>query len=201
MCNYDKNKMDGYILLFRSLINKWEWYRDVPCKILFLHLLLKANYEDTTFQNIYIKRGSLISSIRNLSYETGLTISQIRTAIKKLTLSGEIATKSQAEYTVITVLNYEAYQANNTPKKIKKESSFDKFTKPTIDEVNAYCIERKNNVDANKWYSYYESNGWKVGKNQMKNWKAAVRTWEKSNYDNNKQTTRQTTYMPTVNFG
>ena len=56
------------------------------------------------------------------------------------------------------------------------------FTKPTIDEIQDYCIERNNNVDAQHFYDYYESNGWKVGKNSMKDWKAAVRTWERSEY-------------------
>lgn len=53
-----------------------------------------------------------------------------------------------------------------------------RFTPPTIDEVEAYCRERKNNVNAQKWFDHYTSNGWKVGKNSMKDWKAAVRTWE-----------------------
>lgn len=56
------------------------------------------------------------------------------------------------------------------------------FTKPTIDEIQDYCIERNNNVNAEQFYDYYESNGWKVGKNSMKDWKAAVRTWERSEY-------------------
>lgn len=58
------------------------------------------------------------------------------------------------------------------------------FTKPTIDEIQDYCIERNNNVNAEQFYDYYESNGWKVGKNSMKDWKAAVRTWERSEYRN-----------------
>ena len=57
-----------------------------------------------------------------------------------------------------------------------------RFTKPTIDEVKAYCAERKNSVDAERFMDYYESNGWHVGKNPMKDWKAAVRTWERGNY-------------------
>lgn len=57
-----------------------------------------------------------------------------------------------------------------------------RFEKPTLSEVKAYCIERNNNVDAQHFFDYYESNGWKVGKNSMKDWKAAVRTWERSEY-------------------
>nr|DAT88964.1 MAG TPA: DnaD like replication protein [Caudoviricetes sp.] len=57
-----------------------------------------------------------------------------------------------------------------------------RFEKPTLSEIKEYCIERNNNVDAQHFYDYYESNGWKVGKNAMKNWQAAVRTWERSEY-------------------
>ena len=58
--------------------------------------------------------------------------------------------------------------------------SIGKFIKPTPEEVKAYCIERGNNVDPDRFYDYYESNGWKVNKNSMKDWKAAVRYWEKN---------------------
>lgn len=57
-----------------------------------------------------------------------------------------------------------------------------RFEKPTLSEIEQYCIERGNKVDAQHFYDYYESNGWKVGKNSMKDWKAAVRTWERSEY-------------------
>ena len=58
-----------------------------------------------------------------------------------------------------------------------------KFLPPSAEEVKAYCIERGNNVDAERFVDYYTANGWKVGKNSMKDWKAAVRTWERG--DNN----------------
>ena len=66
-----------------------------------------------------------------------------------------------------------------------------KFTKPTIQEIKNYCLERKNNVDANKFFNYYEANGWKVGKNPMKDWQACVRTWEGNNYGNNQGETKR----------
>ena len=52
------------------------------------------------------------------------------------------------------------------------------FTKPSVEEVKAYCQERNNGIDANSFVDYYESKGWLIGKNHMKDWKAAVRTWE-----------------------
>ena len=55
------------------------------------------------------------------------------------------------------------------------------FVTPTVDQVRAYCLERRNHVDPEKFVDHYESTGWMVGKVRMKNWKASVRTWEKSN--------------------
>lgn len=53
-----------------------------------------------------------------------------------------------------------------------------RFTPPTADEVRAYCDERRNNVDADRFVDFYAAKGWKIGSNPMKDWKAAVRTWE-----------------------
>ena len=67
---------------------------------------------------------------------------------------------------------------NNTSKKeIYKER---KFKKPTLEEVREYCKERNNNINAESFIDFYESKGWMVGKNKMKDWKACVRTWEKN---------------------
>jgi hypothetical protein len=66
-----------------------------------------------------------------------------------------------------------------------------KFKKPTIQEIKDYCFERKNNVDANKFFNYYEANGWKVGKNAMKDWQACVRTWEGNSHNNSQGETKR----------
>ena len=63
---------------------------------------------------------------------------------------------------------------------VKEKPKAKRFTKPTIEDIKEYCIERNNFVDAEKFFDYYSSNGWKVGKNPMKDWKASVRTWEKN---------------------
>ena len=62
-----------------------------------------------------------------------------------------------------------------------------RFVRPSLDDVAAYCLERGGIVDPQRWYAYYESNGWKVGKNAMKDWRAAVRTWERNGVDKPKQ--------------
>lgn len=71
------------------------------------------------------------------------------------------------------------YSDFSSPEIIKKPVS-KTFIRPSFEEVKAYCDERNNNVNPQKWFDYYSSNGWKVGKNSMKDWKAAVRTWESS---------------------
>ena len=70
---------------------------------------------------------------------------------------------------------------NNNADKPHTPTNSKRFIPPTIEEVKAYCQERNNNVDPEKWYDFYSAKGWMIGKNKMKDWKAAVRTWEKSN--------------------
>ena len=72
-----------------------------------------------------------------------------------------------------------------------KNNNSKKFIKPTFEEVMNYCLERNNNIDPQYFIDFYESKGWLVGKTPMKDWKAAIRTWEnnyKKQTDNNKPT-------------
>ena len=59
-----------------------------------------------------------------------------------------------------------------------------RFIPPTVEEVESYCLERGNGIDAQSFIDFYESKGWMIGKNKMKDWKAAVRTWERSRNKN-----------------
>ena len=76
-------------------------------------------------------------------------------------------------------------EGNGNGKEITDWASHVKSNHPTLEEVKAYCLERKNAVDAQRWLDYYTSNGWKVGRNSMKDWRAAVRTWEKNGFNSN----------------
>ena len=64
----------------------------------------------------------------------------------------------------------------------KDKKPLKRFTAPTLEEVKEYCAERKNGVDAARFVNYYTANGWKVGKNPMKDWRAAVRSWERNDF-------------------
>lgn len=63
--------------------------------------------------------------------------------------------------------------------KIKEKEKLSRFIKPTVAEISSYCLSRSNGIDAQAFYDFYESKGWKVGTTPMKNWQAAVNTWER----------------------
>ena len=79
-------------------------------------------------------------------------------------------------------------KSDEPPKEPKKN-----FEKPTVEEIAAYCAERKNEVDAQAFFDFYESKGWKVGAVKMKDWRASVRTWEKRDAEEKKARSRSKT--------
>lgn len=86
----------------------------------------------------------------------------------------------QSLHNNINIYKKEVY--NNKLLYTKKENKkTSKFVKPKLEEVAKYCLERNNKIDPEHFIDYYESNGWKVGKNSMKDWKATIRTWERNN--------------------
>lgn len=101
---------EGYIKLFRQM-TAWEWYLDTNVKCLFIHCLLKANWEDKKFKGKVIPRGSFLTSYDKLSKELKLSEKQMRVALKKLNRTNEVASEKMLNGTLITVLNYESYQS------------------------------------------------------------------------------------------
>ena len=75
------------------------------------------------------------------------------------------------------------------------------FKIPTIIEIKEYCLERKNTVDAETFFDFYESKGWLIGKNKMKSWKACVRTWEKSRNNNTNDRTTSHRHKSGKDYG
>jgi len=102
--------MTGYIKLHRQIL-EWEWYSDINTKILFLHILLKANFKNMVWRGININRGQLFTSIFHLSSEIGISEKQIRNSLKKLKNTNEIDIQGASNGTMITVCNYETYQS------------------------------------------------------------------------------------------
>jgi len=192
--------MSGWIKIHRKFL-EWEWFNKSEAVHLFMYMLLKANHKDGKWQGMEVKRGQFISSLGNISNATGISIQTIRTILKKLEKTNEIEVKSTSQFTIVTISKYDCYQEQNddtnkpltnnqqatnkqltTNKNEKKERML--FIVPSLQEVSAYCQERNNNVDSQKFFDFYESKGWMVGKNKMKDWKAAVRTWEDKSKSN-----------------
>lgn len=205
----------GFILLHRQ-ITEWEWYQNPNTFRVFLHILLKANYMDGRFEGKEIKRGDLVTSLPSLAEQTKLSIQQVRTALDHLKSTGEITDRTYSKYRVITVVKYNDYQQDNRQNnsqstgnqqagnsqstgnqqqynknnKGKREqgNNHQIFVIPTVDDVEAYCEEKGIfGFDAQKFVDYYTSNGWMVGRNRMRDWRAAIRTWRKNDEEREQQ--------------
>ena len=96
---------ESYIKLLRKL-KDWEWYKKPFMVQFFIHLLLSANFVKGKFMGIDIEKGQLVTGIKKLNADTGISEQSIRTCIKRLKSTGEITTKSTNEWTVITIPAY-----------------------------------------------------------------------------------------------
>ncbi len=100
---------EGFITLDRKIVN-WEWYKDTNTKVVFLHLLLIANWKDGRFKGYEVPRGSVITSISHLAKDVRLSFQQTRTALEHLQMTGEITIKTTNKFTAITIEKYDFYQ-------------------------------------------------------------------------------------------
>lgn len=197
----------GWISLSRKIQDSFVW-KDKPFSKgqAWIDLLLSVNHEDNKFllgnELIMCERGSMVTSVRKLTERWGWSNTKTVNFLNLLESDEMIVQKKDTKKTVISIVKYDDYQSSENTKKTAKRHESDtratrertnnnvnndnnvnnnissRFTPPTLEEVKQYCLERKNSVDYQKWFDFYESKGWFVGKNKMKNWKAAVRTWE-----------------------
>ena len=153
--------------------------------ILLADLISKEEY----FISNGMTDGWFFNTEANIEKDTTLTPYQQRKAIKKLKELNIIETKRIGvpakqhfklnEEPVVKFFNNKSLSKLTTINKNKEITITNKyFNKPKIEEVESYCLERNNNIDVNSFFNFYESKGWMVGKNKMKDWKAAIRTWE-----------------------
>lgn len=132
-----------FIKLYDKILN-WEWYQHPNTLCLFIHLLLKANYKDTSFQGHVIRRGQLVTSITRLSTSTGLTFQQTRTALEHLQSTGEITSESRLQCRVITVLKYDDYQSATSGTAGEQQAINTQSNKPSTSRATSGatpCIE------------------------------------------------------------
>lgn len=101
--------LNGFIKIYRSFL-EWEWYKKLDTKVLFLHLLLNAQFKQRKWQGILIEPGQLITGRTELANQTGLTEQRVRSALNHLQSTGEITIKATNKYSLITVVNWAKYQ-------------------------------------------------------------------------------------------
>ena len=135
----------------------------------------------TTTQNLLkslVEKGAIIKSdeVRNGVKFCSYTINQNWHGISKIDMGG---------ISEIDTNNKEYRNINNT----LSNKGRSRFLKPSLEDIRSYCQERRNQVDPERFFNFYESKGWMVGKSPMKDWKAAVRTWEQ-------RPETRTTYQP-----
>lgn len=121
----------GFIKLQRK-ITEWEWYDDIPTKVLWFHILLTVNWKEKKWHGEIIKPGEIITSIDHLADEVNLSSMQVRRALKNLQKTGEIKLTTTNRFTKIIVKNYKKYQnCNNqtTSHKADKQKDTDKKQK------------------------------------------------------------------------
>ena len=145
--------------------------------------------------------GWFFNTEANIEKDTTLTAYQQRKALKSLKKVGIIETKRKGvpakqyfkinEELVVKFLNNLSSTKCTTINKNKEITITNKaFKKPKLSEVRDYCLERNNNIEAESFIDFYESKGWMVGKNKMKDWKACIRTWEMRNKTTKKYTNK-----------
>ena len=102
--------MEGWIKLHRNLLN-WEWFSEPKTLSVFVYFLLSARHNEGSWRGINLKAGELITSRESISNATGLSVQEVRTAIGKLAMTGEITTATTTKYTIVTITNYASYQS------------------------------------------------------------------------------------------
>lgn len=130
---------DGFVKIHRIFLD-WPWYLDINTKVLFIHMILKANWKDGRFRDTTVPRGSFVSSIAKLAEETGLTNDEVRTAISHLIHTKEVTKRSTNRYTMFTVINYDLYQ--DATERIPSRPQAVPVLFPTIEEEQ----ERKEDL-------------------------------------------------------
>ena len=156
----------------------WEWYENTNVFRLFYHCLLHTNLEDKRYCGKEIKAGQFVSSITRISAETGLTESQVRTALKKLKDTGYISTKSTNKYTIYTVNEYQNYidcgQVAGTTTAVKNGPKMEQTVERKMEQSKENC-EKSNKKAINEcferlWKKYPS----KKGKGQVSDTKKKV---------------------------
>ena len=191
---------ETFVKVYRSMLD-WCWHKDPNTFSLFVHLILAANIKPKKWKDIVVERGQIVTSISKLSELTGLTLKQTRTALNHLKGTKEVAIKTTPKYSIITINNYEKFQqgskysANkghsegkvraNKGQQLKNSKNVRKKEResiPSFSDVEQFVRTENLNVDAKKFFDYYEKRKWQITDKPIDDWKSLVRTWSKNEH-------------------
>ena len=102
-------ELSGFVKLHRK-IGDWRWYKDCTVKSVFIHCLIKAAFKDSEWQSQKIQSGQFITSYNRMANELGISVQQLRTALKKLEETGEITREATKQNTLISIVKWDFYQ-------------------------------------------------------------------------------------------
>jgi|DEB0MinimDraft_6_1074348.scaffolds.fasta_scaffold39661_2 leucyl aminopeptidase len=198
----------GYISIHRKLEDNYLWLAEPFTKgQAWIDLLLIANHKDNSFFlrgiKIDVKRGQIAWSEERLASRWKWSRGKLRNFLKLLEIEQQIIQHRSNKINIIEIINYDFYQKqdnklnnkkttkrqqieqqkdiNNNDNNVNNDNNDNKSIPPSIDSIRDYCNERMNNIDPQRFFDFYQSKGWLVGKSKMKDWKAALRNWENSN--------------------
>jgi len=208
----------GWVCVHRQLLDNPIFKNDKIFRV-FMFCLLRAQHTagDQLVGDsvVYLDAGQLATGRISISDKTGLSQQSVRTAISKLEKLGILTIKPTTKYSVITMTNWDKYQQTNQQATNKQPTSNQqvttsnndnndkneknvKFSKPSLQELidyfGQYATEKSffiNRDEPEKFYDFYESKNWMVGKTKMKSWKAAVRNWLRGNSSKPQQSQQQ----------
>lgn len=190
--------------MFAKTIIDSDAFLDMPlsAQALYFHLSMRADDEGFVNNPKRIQRvvGASDDDLRLLilkrfilAFESGVIVIKHWKIHNYIRNDRAKETLYQKEKNTLMLTKNNAYtELKNVPVSIDKDSisingatyetpeSEKRFIPPSVEEIKAYCEERQNNVDAERFHAYYTANGWRVGKNKMRDWRAAVRTWERT---------------------
>jgi hypothetical protein len=195
--------MEGWINIHRKLMDHWIWDNPDYLKA-WLTILLTVNHQDKKVviegELIECNRGQSVMSLNNWvkAFGKGWSVQKVRTLLNLLKNDEMITTEGLRKTTRLTVCKYDNYQfkqqADNKQTTRRQQGDNKEITTnnndnndknknipPNFELLKAYCEGRKNNIDPQKFFDYYQARGWAMnGGKKMKDWQAAVRTWEKN---------------------
>lgn len=221
---------EGYIKIYRKIWDNPIVTKDPDHLAIWIFLLTEAKYEQQKSllggKTVLLNPGQFTIGRQQISTTTKVNESKVQRVLKSFEIEHLIEQQTTSRNRLITIVNWREYQSSeqqneqqvnnkrttteqqlNTPEEGKKErrkegkNKYNIFRAPAREEVMAYCIERGNSVDVDAFMDFYESKGWMVGKNKMKDWRAAVRNWERSNASKSaKQNERRFDWIDRIEF-